>query len=89
MNRDFFKRLIPIDSKTPKLYDDFRKPESSFHRDKYEKIFEYIEKSSGLKWLEIGCGTGVYTKFLKKDFDAIYASDIDPEMIKISKNECV
>jgi ubiquinone/menaquinone biosynthesis C-methylase UbiE len=76
-----------IDSGTPITYDRFRNPKSPFHRDKYREIFETIEKNPDWKVLEIGCGTGVYTELLRRDFDDVYTFDISPEMIKLSKRK--
>lgn len=71
-----------IDSKTPSTYDKFRRPDSVFHRYKYEEIFRKIPKERGARVLEIGCGTGVYTRFFVKDFDFVFSSDIDLEMVR-------
>ena len=62
-------------------YEKFRKDESEFHRVKYEKIFKVIKKDSNWKVLELGCGTGTYTRFLADDFKSVTAIDIDKEFL--------
>lgn len=71
-----------IDSKNPSTYDRFRRPESNFHRFKYEEIFRRIGKDRKTRVVELGCGTGVYTAYLVKDFDFVFSSDFDYEMVR-------
>ena len=76
-----------IDPENPSTYDKFRKPESSFHNKKYERMMRKIPKRKSDKVLEIGCGTGIYTKFLVKDFKKVVATDADKEMCRQAKKE--
>jgi ubiquinone/menaquinone biosynthesis C-methylase UbiE len=71
-----------INPENPKTYNKFRQPDSSFHRTKYEKIMHSIPKDKKQKILEIGCGTGIYTRFLVKDFNYVTATDLDKEMCR-------
>ncbi len=74
-------------SKGAQYYHIARNPKSGFHYDKYKKIFEILKKNRKWKVFELGCGSGIYTKFLAKDFDHVIASDIDPQMIEIARKE--
>ena len=76
-----------IDSDNPETYDKFRKEESSFHSKKMEKIFAWIEKKGKIKVLEIGAGTGTYTKLLGEHFNDITATDLRKEMIDLLKKK--
>jgi len=78
-NGDFMVRLI--DSDNPETYDNFRKEKSSFHARKMEKIFFWVEKKGKMKVLEIGAGTGTYTKLLGGHFRDVTATDLRKEMI--------
>ena len=70
-----------IDSDNPKTYDEYRLDESSFHKKKYSKVMAFVEKNKKFKVLEIGAGTGTYTKFLAKNFPKLIATDLRKEMI--------
>jgi len=76
-----------IDSDNPATYDRFRKEESSFHAKKMEKIFCWVEKKGKMKVLEIGAGTGTYTKLLQKEFKDLTATDLRREMIELLKKK--
>mgnify|MGYP001559675681 CR=1 FL=1 len=76
-----------IDSDNPETYDRFRKEESIFHAKKMEKIFFWVEKKGKMKVLEIGAGTGTYTKLLGEHFKDITATDLRKEMIDILKSK--
>jgi ubiquinone/menaquinone biosynthesis C-methylase UbiE len=76
-----------IDSKTPQTYDKFRDPESGFHRAKCDRVFGSIKVDRNWKVLEIGCGTGIYTNFLKEHFSDVNAFDIDREMVGIANKK--
>ena len=76
-----------IDSDNPATYDKFRKEESSFHAKKMEKIFFWVEKKGKMKVLEIGAGTGTYTKLLGTHFKDVTATDLRKEMIDLLKKK--
>ena len=44
-----------------------------------------LEKIKGKKVLDLGCGTGIYTKILKRKGAKVQAIDISPKMIEIAK----
>ncbi len=69
----------------PKTYERFRLPNSSFHRDKYARMMRRIPRDSKQRVLEIGAGTGIYTKFLVKDFNTVVATDADADMCRQTK----
>lgn len=73
------------DPEDPKTYEQFRKPDSSFHRDKYARMMRRIPCDAKQRVLEIGAGTGIYTKFLVKDFNSVIATDFDADMCKQGK----
>jgi len=65
-----------------KTYNQFRLPDSAFHKRKYDLVMKKVLKGGFQKVLEIGAGTGVYTKFLLQDFGCVVATDKDAEMCK-------
>jgi len=74
-----------LDPKKAKDYEQFRMPGSSFHRAKYERIARRISNKSSRTVLEVGSGTGIYTRFLIRDFKKVIATDIDPKMVSEAK----
>lgn len=76
-----------FESKNPKSYNNFRNPKSLFHTRKYEKVFKIIERHPNGNVLELGCGTGIYTRLLKKRYDKLVAVDIEKKMIHFSKQK--
>lgn len=46
-------------------------------------VFKMLGKVKGLKALDVGCGAGRITKFLKNEGAEVYATDISSEMLKI------
>ncbi len=76
-----------IDSDNPKTYDKFRKEESSFHKKKYDKVFYFVKKNNKFRVLEVGAGTGTYTRFLVEDFENTTATDLRKEMIEKLKKK--
>jgi len=51
-----------------------------------EKLASFLPKDTPEKILEIGCGTGLFTKYLlAKPVKKIFLNDISPEMIKCMK----
>ena len=76
-----------LDLKTPETYDDYRHPDSIFHKKKYGEIFKHVPKDKVTKVVELACGTGVYTKLLLADFPFVIATDIDKKMVKIAKEK--
>jgi len=51
-----------------------------------EKLSSFLPKETPEKILEIGCGTGLFTKYLlAKPAKKIFLNDISPEMIKCMK----
>ena len=79
MKRIFYN---PEDSRT---YERFRMPGSSFHSDKYRMMLRSVPKDKNHKVLEIGAGTGIYTRFLVRDFKHVVATDIDEGMCAQAK----
>jgi ubiquinone/menaquinone biosynthesis C-methylase UbiE len=75
-----------IDPKQAATYERFRLPGSSFHTAKYNRIVRRISSKRQKTVLEVGSGTGIYTRFLLKDFKKVIATDIDPEMVSEAKN---
>ncbi len=71
---------ITYDPEDPATYEKFRMPDSSFHSEKYRLMMQCISKVSNSKILEIGCGTGIYTRFLVNDFEHVIATDLDGSM---------
>ena len=71
---------ITYDPEDPATYEKFRMPDSSFHSEKYRLMMQSIPKEGSRKVLEIGCGTGIYTKFLVKDFEHVISTDLDASM---------
>ncbi|MEM2916061.1 MAG: class I SAM-dependent methyltransferase [Candidatus Woesearchaeota archaeon] len=74
-----------LDPKKAEDYQKFRLPNSSFHKAKYDRIMRAVSKRKSLSVLEIGSGTGVYTRFLLRDFGKVTAVDNDPEMVREAK----
>jgi ubiquinone/menaquinone biosynthesis C-methylase UbiE len=71
-----------LDPTKAATYERFRIPNSSFHTAKYEKIMKTVRNRKSLSVVEIGCGTGIYTRFLLNDFRKVVAIDNDPEMVE-------
>lgn len=69
-----------IDPTKAETYQQFRRPDSSFHRDKYATITRLIPDRKSLVAVEVGSGTGIYTKFMVGDFGKVIATDIDQGM---------
>ena len=46
-------------------------------------VFKMLGKVKGLKALDVGCGAGRITKFLKNEGAEVYAADVSSEMLKI------
>jgi len=78
---------MDINFTDPKTYDKLRNSESRFHIDKYKKMFENIELKKDFTVLEWGCGTGIYSKLLKQDFDKVISIDIDGKMTELAKQK--
>ncbi len=74
-----------LDPKKAEDYQKFRLPNSSFHKAKYDRIMRAVRNRASLSVLEIGSGTGVYTRFLLSDFARITAIDNDPRMVREAK----
>ena len=62
-------------------------PEGWFYNEMLEmpSTLELLGSVKGKKVLDFGCGTGIYTKILKKKGAKIKGFDISPEMLKIAK----
>ncbi len=71
-----------LDPKKADDYQAFRHPDSSFHTAKYEKIMRTVRNRKSLSVVEIGCGTGIYTRFLLNDFRKVVAIDNDHKMVE-------
>jgi ubiquinone/menaquinone biosynthesis C-methylase UbiE len=76
-----------LDPTKAATYQQFRRPDSSFHRDKYARITRRIPNRKRLTVVEVGSGTGIYTKFLVNDFGRVIATDIDPAMAAQARKE--
>ncbi len=74
-----------LDPKKAEDYQRFRLPNSSFHKAKYDRIMRAVRNRKQLSVLELGCGTGVYTRFLLRDFARVTAVDNDPRMVREAK----
>ncbi|MHC4220939.1 MAG: methyltransferase domain-containing protein, partial [Planctomycetota bacterium] len=72
-------------SRYARQYDNY----ANIQNQSAEKLIETIEKKQFDKILDIGCGTGCYTKLLQNHFPAakIKALDISSEMINVAKDK--
>lgn len=84
MNKEIIKRNF---SKCAKFYDKY----SNIQNLGALKLISNIRKNSFTNILEIGCGTGNYTKLLTQKFPKaeIKAIDISPDMIQVAKTKLV
>jgi ubiquinone/menaquinone biosynthesis C-methylase UbiE len=77
-----------------KQYDENYNYNDPFTQYKAERriatIVQYISTINTKSIIEIGCGTGEYTRLLAKNFpqSQIYAFDISPNMIKTARKKC-
>ena len=62
------------------LYEKSHEYLDSFERD---VIFTFLGRLKDKKVLDVGCGAGRLTKFLKNEGADVYATDISEEMLKI------
>jgi ubiquinone/menaquinone biosynthesis C-methylase UbiE len=64
-------------------------PQGWFYNEMLEmpSVLELLGNVRGKKILDLGCGTGIYAKLLKKKGAMVKGFDISPEMIKIAKRE--
>jgi len=74
-------------------FKDYAKYYDLIYKDKdYEKEVDFIEnifwKNRPKKILEVGCGTGNYTKILLKRGYEVTALDISEDMLKIAEEKC-
>lgn len=74
-------------------FKDYAKYYDLIYKDKdYEKEVDFIEnifwKNKPKKILEVGCGTGNYTKILLKRGYEVTALDISEDMLKIAEEKC-
>ena len=74
-------------------FKDYAKYYDLIYKDKdYEKEVDFIEnifgKNKPKKILEVGCGTGNYTKILLKRRYEVTAIDISEDMLKIARGKC-
>ena len=74
-------------------FKDYAKYYDLIYKDKdYEKEVDFIEnifwKNKPKKILEVGCGTGNYTKILLKRGYEVTAIDISEDMLKIARGKC-
>ena len=79
--------------KTDMSFKDYAKYYDLIYKDKdYEKEVDFIEnifwKNKPKKILEVGCGTGNYTKILLKRGYEVTAIDISEDMLKIARGKC-
>ncbi len=58
------------------------------HNNHYESfLLKHIPPSSELDALEIGCGTGSFTRLLAQRFRRVLAIDLSPRMIELAKEQ--
>lgn len=58
------------------------------HNNHYDAfLLKHIPQSSELDALEIGCGTGSFTRLLAQRFRRVLAIDLSPRMIEIAKDQ--
>ena len=58
------------------------------HNNHYDAfLLKHIPQSSELDALEIGCGTGSFTRLLAQRFRRVFAIDLSPRMIEIAKDQ--
>lgn len=58
------------------------------HNNHYDAfLLKHIPQSSQLDALEIGCGTGSFTRLLAQRFRRVLAIDLSPRMIEIAKDQ--
>jgi ubiquinone/menaquinone biosynthesis C-methylase UbiE len=55
------------------------------HNSHYHEFLLRHIPSSGSEALEIGCGTGVFSRLLAKRFHRVHALDLSPRMIEVAK----
>ncbi len=54
---------------------------------KYFEVWNHIKKDLAASVLEIGCGTGLYSNLLRRDFAQFLATDVNKEMLdELNKN---
>lgn len=79
------KTLIRNFSKAAHSYDQY----ADIQQQAAEELVSRIPKSGLKRVLEIGCGTGIYTRLLRERFrhTSLQALDISSEMVEVAKNK--
>ena len=84
------------ESKAKQLYDDIAEVYHAARVNKEKFFNEFLEVPStlsmlngikGKKVLDLGCGTGIYTKIMKRSGAKVYGLDISQSMLDIAKRE--
>ncbi len=71
-----------------KTYHEKRK-EGTFYNEFLEMpaTLSFLKKVKNKRVLDLGCGTGIYTKILKRLGAKVFGVDISPKMLEIAKSE--
>ena len=86
---------IDYESLKKKYFHLFNGNEEYFNFIMTDVLFAFYEIEKILKShkinrvLEVGCGTGRFTKHFSSKFDNLIASDASPDMLELAKKNCV
>src|SRR3989344_7270142 len=81
---------------TAKVYDKFgkeyhkhRKDQPNFYNSCIDMpaVLSFLKKVKGKKIIDIGCGSGIYTRILKKKGAKVVGIDISQTLFEIAKKE--
>ncbi len=76
--------------KCGKKYHDYRKSKQNFFNDKIDwpAVKTLIGNVKGKKVLDVGCGSGIYSRVLQKEGAIVSGIDISRALLKIARKEC-